>query len=143
MTIDREHDEAHGWNPGPQRVTIDREQIQRDAGEWLNGQRTDDPQLSANAFAFHCIALLAELEQADIERAKWQRTENWLNDKLTAAEARLAKVPALVEPLEHCLVYFDCYDAERTDGKTSPIRTVIADALDAWKADQPTPDIAP
>ncbi len=71
-------------------MTPDREQIRRDA------ERSKD----FGVLCGHIETLLSELEQAERERDDWKRIEQNKGLRLLAAEARLAKVPALVESLE-------------------------------------------
>ncbi len=107
-------------------MTVDREQTRRDAEAMI--ARNEYGQTWARRW----LALLAELEEAERERdearieiSRLGRTENWLNDKLTAVEARLAKVPALVEALR------DIVDS--TDGMFASDRAF--QALAAWEQD--------
>ena len=77
---------------------IDREQIRRDA-EGARRPIAEQPATTIYVLADHCDALLAELEQADERIRRRAEVTTEIRDELAAAEARLAKVPALVEAL--------------------------------------------
>ncbi len=96
----------------------DREQTRRYAERWTKAQNAANDHLTPTAYmARHVLALLAELEQAERERDEWKTANGDHFAALVAekehasaqvqslirqreqAEARLAKVPALVEAL--------------------------------------------
>jgi hypothetical protein len=127
----------------------DRDQIRRDAER----QKGDDAfRGPTGILARHCLALLTELEQAEsmidkvlaeadaanddwnavkaeLEQAERDRDhgqrllEVERHDRETA-EARLAKVPALVEALRDALRLLNEIDQEWTDGGTSMLTPV-------------------
>jgi hypothetical protein len=70
----------------------DREQIRRDAEKWLNNQSTSPPDIAANAFAFHCLALLTELEEQREATQRQYEVNGEAIKRGEALEARLANV---------------------------------------------------
>jgi hypothetical protein len=130
-------------------MTVDRDQIRRDAERVL--------QLRDSGLARQCLALLAELEQAD---ARWQEFAHPFDkaefdamyDRVTAAEAKLeqaeailvrefkdearrymaeaklAKVPALVEALNGLVA-----DMETNSERGAP--DYAQAALQAWESE--------
>ncbi len=92
-------------------MTADREQTRRDAEREievrLDARSSATISYSAQRLAGHCLALLAELEQAERERDEARDTVIDQAMRIEAIKAakellqgRLAKVPALVEALE-------------------------------------------
>ena len=53
------------------RMSVDREQVRREAEHELSGESRRSPLAAAHQLASHCLALLAELEQAERERDEW------------------------------------------------------------------------
>ncbi len=82
-------------------MTPDREQTQRDAERWLepfdnaSGGQSEELRLAGQRI----LALLAELEQAERERDEEREMIRGYEISEHDLEARLAKVPALVEAL--------------------------------------------
>jgi predicted translin family RNA/ssDNA-binding protein len=99
-------------------MTLDRDQIRREAEATLRKHRSGNFPLNGMELARHCLALLAELEQTEQHRDKAREllagglqvevdrysdevvtAVNDLRTRLAQAEAKLTKVPALVEAL--------------------------------------------
>jgi len=138
---------------------IDRKQIRRDV-EYVRRNKPTYRRLEI--LAHHCLALLAELEQAEQRLRAEQRDRNFwaANNSRERAqtEARLAKVPALVEALRQAdaeaSVAHDAiwsadvhglggtgidilHNSERNDSANSAIwrlHTIIREALAAWES---------
>ena len=116
-------------------MSVDCEQIRRDAELMLRpherGCKCDFcalPKLREwiLKLARHCLALLADLEQAEREHDGAAFLKNCAEAALLKAEARLAKVPALVEALH------DIRTAESFEFEDYARRRTRA-ALAAWE----------
>lgn len=129
-------------------MTVDREKIREYATSILDDrprfrypESWNADKSEAKTLARHCLALLAELEQAEKERGsgtwekvrdqqahlrKLQRKYETVKGDLRVRESRLAKVPALVEALRRI----------REGAQSNPplhVRAVADKALEAWE----------
>lgn len=100
-------------------MTIDRQQIRRDAEKCLADQpnrlSTWTGNIYAQEFARHCLALLTELEETEraYEIAKESITPvayyGDAQEKIDQLEARLANVPALIEAAKDAVSCIENY----------------------------------
>ncbi len=113
-----------------------REQTRRDAERVISdienvGYSTEEMYRFADA----CLALLAELKQAERQRDEWKDKAfdtlellHTANDNCERMEARLVKVPALVEAANNAQTWIENYPLNLRDEFNDDWRA-IADAL--------------
>jgi hypothetical protein len=102
---------------------VDRDQTRRDAERYIEAEAANvsgDYSEAARIMA----ALLSELEQAERQRDLYLRQYDELLAKYAAADARLAKVPALVGALRK-IIEVSLTDQVQAD--------IARDALDVWE----------
>jgi hypothetical protein len=105
------------------KIADQREQTRRDAEALINVNPNDEIPTSGYdelRFAGACLALLAELEQAERERVEWEaatkEATSKMIDLISECESRLAKVPALVERTRSELTALERWAGEQNAG---------------------------
>jgi hypothetical protein len=122
----------------PASVTTDHQQIRRDFLQGLKALALEVPESVWDDFNAKSLALLDELEQAE----KWSTPgrgnelvseRDSLIARLQEAEARLAKVPALVEALTNIAATDGWYGPDGKHSSWSHWRDQARAALAAWE----------